>query len=152
MPYHFLDGRYCSGSPLDEFNPDGTIRRAVYFYKGTEGGELEVRTTNNLLLCPDDNGDSWGTGDVQTGAIIYLWAPDTPNLQPILERLVRCHNNRERIGAVNLGGATHGAPAPGVTDVFLTPETTPQAQLEDWERLGFPDKASWKAAKRRGEI
>lgn len=147
MAIYLLDGRRCPALFLSGTNPDGTPLRAVYWYYSTEGNVgVEQRETDQLVPVPDDNGASWGPGNYPTGANFYLIVPDDANLQEVSNRLGEAYNNRQRAAETALGGSTTGAPAPGVTDVFLTPETTPQAQQPRWQELGFASKEAWRKA------
>lgn len=97
MSFYLLDGRLCPALPLDELEPDGSPRRMVYFYKGTEGGGIETRVSASLLKVPDDNGGSWGPGDVPNGANPYIEVGEGVNLQTdVLDRLLATHANQQR--------------------------------------------------------
>jgi hypothetical protein len=144
-----LDGRLCPMLPLDGLTNEGTPTRAVYFYKSTEGaGKVEVRMTNSLLLCPDDNGDSWGASSGHKGgAVIWLRVPDGTNEQEVLNRLLACHANRERAWR-EMQALNQGIPADQV-QTHGEPSTEPHVlnpALPLWQRLGFASKAEWKAA------
>jgi hypothetical protein len=100
MAVYILDGRICPALFLDEFDSGGHPQRAVYFYKSTEGhGGVEVRSSNSLVFVPEDDGDSWTAADYPQGAnfcVITKERAVVPNLQNVLDRLLKAYANRER--------------------------------------------------------
>lgn len=141
MAAFLLDGRMCPALFLD-----GNPRRAVYWYKSTEGNAgVETRVSNSLVFVPDDNGASWDAQTCPHGANMVLVVPDDERLgddsymQSLNDRLVAAHNNQQ--AAVFGGAPTHGQPVEGTPPPALVTDPRPL-----WEQLGFASKADWKAA------
>lgn len=144
----------CVVFPIGPLQPDGSFTRGIYVYSGSpENPDApKMEKADDFVQVPDDNGDSWDSDNYPVGTMFYVEATAGTSLWNIEQRIHRAQANRERAAAGNLGGSTHGEAAPGVSSIFASPDTTLTQPLEEWERLGFPDKAAWKEAKRRGEI
>ena len=143
MAAFLLDGRMCPALFLD-----GNPRRAVYWYKSTEGDKpVEARVSNSLVFIPEDNGDSWTASDYPTGAAMVLIVPDDDRLadavymQSLNNRLVAAHANQQRAYSAAQAGNTAGT---GGSVEEAPPPVESNQPL--WQQLGFASKADWKAA------
>ena len=141
MAVFLLDGRMCPAAFLD-----GNPRRAVYWYKSTEGNNpVETRMSDSLVFVPDDNGDSWDATNCPHGANMVIIVPDDGQLadaaymQNINDALVKAHDNQQK--AIFGGAPTHGQPVEGTPPPTLHTDTRPL-----WQQLGFDSKAAWREA------
>lgn len=152
MAIYLLDGRLCPALFLDEFNPDGTARRAVYFYSSTEGkAGAEQRISDSLVNAADYQ--TWTPADYPHGAHFYLIVADDANLQGVLDYLTAAYNHREQCAAAAQAGNTAGTGTEvgdDSGDSSNAGDRVPPPVVDDrpeWQKAGFASKADWKKAK-----
>lgn len=97
MAIYLLDGRRCPALFTSGISPDGSPSRAVYWYHSSEGDpKPEQRSTNSLVIVPDDDGASWTAAKHPTAAHFCVIVPDDMPLQAVSNRLIAAYDNRKR--------------------------------------------------------
>ena len=145
MAIYLLDGRLCPALFLDEWNADGTPRRAVYFYSSTEGVKgVETRLSDSLVNTAD--WESWTPASYPHGAHLYAIVADDSNLQDVLNDLTAAYTHREQCAAAVQAGATAGTGDVAADDAGDAVDTQPIDNRPQWQQEGFASKAEWKQA------
>lgn len=146
MAVYLLDGRLCPALFLDEFNPDGTARRAVYFYGSTEGkAGVEQRVSDSLVNA--SGYQLWTPENYPHGACFYLIVADDANLQAVLDNLTAAYAHREDCAAKASAAANAGNEGVAA-DEGGQPVEPADSNMPEWQQQGFASKAEWKKAQK----